>query len=114
MATPETKPLDLRALPPDLFLSERQLADATGESAAFYRKQRHRGKGPKFVQLGERKIRYRVRDVLEWLDGLQTFSNMETNPAGITPQRRKMLSKAGKTSSRNRTKGKPERRAAAV
>lgn len=114
MAMPETKPLDIRALPPDVFLSERQLADATGMTGAFYRKQRHRGGGPKFVQLGERNRRYRVRDVLEWLDTLATHSNMETNPAGITPQRRQAMARAGKTSAKRRAKGKPARQAAAV
>ena len=95
MPKSETKPLDLRAAPLDMFLSERQLADATGESAAFFRKMRYRGSGPLFKVFSERKLRYTVRDVLAWLDGIPSHTNMERNPSNITPQRREMLSKAG-------------------
>jgi excisionase family DNA binding protein len=35
---------------------------------------RHEGRGPKFVKVGDRRVRYRLSDVETWLDG-QTRSS---------------------------------------
>lgn len=49
-----------------------EVAELSGISAVTLRRWRAEGKGPKFVRIGERAIRYRRADVLAWLDSLDS------------------------------------------
>jgi len=43
---------------------------------------RSKGKGPKYVRMGQRGIRYRMKDVLEWLESRVTIPASYANKAG--------------------------------
>lgn len=49
-------------------LSPEQVAELTGLALDSLLKLRRLGQGPKFVRLGERRLGYRVCDVVAWLD----------------------------------------------
>lgn len=61
--------IDIAALPPGVLLSETQLCAIIGVPAPTMRgfRQPGCGKGPNYRRLGGA-IRYRVSDVIEWLD----------------------------------------------
>ncbi|BCN44688.1 helix-turn-helix transcriptional regulator [Prescottella equi] len=60
----------IRLLDPDALLNSRDAArewmayDGEGDPLKMLR---YKGKGPRFVRLGYRTVRYRRRDVLEWI-----------------------------------------------
>lgn len=60
-----------RDLPPELagarILSEREAAAFVGLSVATMERKRTLGRGPRFVRLSERRLGYRVNDLVEWL-----------------------------------------------
>jgi predicted DNA-binding transcriptional regulator AlpA len=70
---------DLIAVPgaDDDLLSTRQLASWLGCSTQWVEIGRHRGYGPRFVQLGPRCIRYRRADVRAWLSERSHASTSE-------------------------------------
>jgi len=49
-------------------LKEPDASEYTGMSRAFLRQARMRGDGPPYVRVGQRAIRYLVRDLDEWLN----------------------------------------------
>lgn len=56
-----------------LLLNESELSDALGVSVRTIQRWRESGDGPKFVKLSSGQkatVRYRVRDIKEWVDGL--------------------------------------------
>jgi hypothetical protein len=53
---------------PDMLLVTKQLAEWLGVSVPWLEIGRSRGYGPPFRRLGKRAIRYRVGDVLKWLE----------------------------------------------
>lgn len=53
---------------PHKVLKAESVADWLGTTPGALAQMRYLGKGPKFVKLGARSIRYRVSDVNEWLD----------------------------------------------
>jgi len=57
---------------PDLDLlkvmPEPRAAELVGMSLVHMRRIRKKGTGPRFVQLGERRIGYRLKDVLDWIE----------------------------------------------
>ncbi|UKA59199.1 helix-turn-helix transcriptional regulator [Arthrobacter sp. FW306-2-2C-D06B] len=52
----------------DQLLKAQALADWLGVTPGALAQMRYLGKGPKFIKLGGRSVRYRVSDVNEWLD----------------------------------------------
>lgn len=50
-------------------LTEKMLAAYLSVSKALIRRWRQHGGGPPFTKLGEKSVRYRLRDVQKWLDG---------------------------------------------
>lgn len=65
-------PLDLEALPPSAFLTRAQLAPIIGFSVITLKKWSASGTGPAITYLGETsRPRYRVRDVLAWIEGAE-------------------------------------------
>lgn len=63
-----TKPFDLSSSPLDALLNDREVASALRTSPGVIRNWRWRGRGPRVVRLGT-SVRYRVRDILAYLDG---------------------------------------------
>lgn len=53
---------------PDQLLDEAGAAKHLAVSPRTLRNWRTRGGGPKFVKISDRCIRYRLRDLLEWLE----------------------------------------------
>ena len=54
--------------PEQRVISESQAAHCCGLSVVHFRRLRKNQTGPRFVQLGVRRIGYRVGDLLSWLD----------------------------------------------
>jgi predicted DNA-binding transcriptional regulator AlpA len=49
-------------------ISEVRAAELADLSLPHFRRMRRANRGPRFVQLGARRIGYRVGDVLDWID----------------------------------------------
>jgi predicted DNA-binding transcriptional regulator AlpA len=62
-----TNPPEASVVLPRL-MDQKELAAYLGKSTAWCERARWAGEGPKFIKLG-RHVRYRVSDVLAWLDG---------------------------------------------
>ena len=61
--------LDLRDFPVEhRVISEAEAARHCGLSVAHFRRLRKTEKGPRYVQLGIRRVGYRVGDLLAWLE----------------------------------------------
>ena len=54
-------------IPDDQLITSKQLAALFGVSLQWVEIARHRGEGPKWVAISARCIRYRMVDVIEWL-----------------------------------------------
>ncbi|WP_319826478.1 helix-turn-helix transcriptional regulator [Thalassovita sp.] len=52
----------------DRLMDERETASILCYSVRALQNWRHRGGGPKFVKVSARSVRYRRRDVLEWVE----------------------------------------------
>ena len=59
---------------PSTLVDEREAASILCYSVRALQNWRHRGGGPKFIRVSARSIRYRRRDLLEWIDS-RTVSN---------------------------------------
>ena len=59
---------------PNTLMDEREAASMLCYSVRALQNWRHRGGGPKFIRVSARSIRYRRRDLLEWIDS-RTVSN---------------------------------------
>ncbi|MEN8893079.1 MAG: helix-turn-helix domain-containing protein [Planktotalea arctica] len=59
---------------PNNLMDEREAASMLCYSVRALQNWRHRGGGPKFIRVSARSIRYRRRDLLEWIDS-RTVSN---------------------------------------
>jgi hypothetical protein len=55
-------------LPRDRYVTDVVAAEILGLSRSYLRQCRVSGRGPTFSRLGERAIRYRVGDLLEWAE----------------------------------------------
>lgn len=64
---PLDEPRSIEPLPPDFYVTERSLAERTGTSARMWQALRQQGKGPPYVRLSSRCIRYQWGAVQEWL-----------------------------------------------
>jgi predicted DNA-binding transcriptional regulator AlpA len=49
-------------------ISETLAAEFAGVSLVHFRRLRRQNKGPRFVRLGERRLGYRLGDVVDWID----------------------------------------------
>ena len=49
-------------------ISEALAAEFVGVSLVHFRRLRRQSKGPRFVRLGERRLGYRLGDVVDWID----------------------------------------------
>ena len=49
-------------------ISEARAAELAGVSLVHFRRLRRQSQGPRFVRLGERRLGYRLGDVLAWID----------------------------------------------
>ena len=47
-------------------MTPREMADRLGVALITLRKWRQQGKGPRYLKLGYRTIRYRIEDVVAW------------------------------------------------
>ncbi len=57
-----------RTSDPDALLNESQAASLLGFTPRALQMWRYRGGGPKFVKVSSRAIRYRRRDLLDWVE----------------------------------------------
>jgi len=57
-------------------MSQRDLAGYIGKSTAWCERARWAGEGPRFIKLG-RNVRYKVEDVLEWIEDSARTSTSE-------------------------------------
>jgi len=62
---------------PDRLVNEREAADVLCYSVRALQNWRHRGGGPKFVRVSARSVRYRVRDLLDWIDARTVHSTSQ-------------------------------------
>jgi predicted DNA-binding transcriptional regulator AlpA len=53
----------------DRLVNEREAADFLGYTTRALQNWRVRGGGPKFVKISARSVRYRRRDLMEWIEG---------------------------------------------
>ena len=52
----------------DWLIDETEAADRLGFSIRALQNWRHRGGGPRFVKVSGRSVRYRIRDLNEWVE----------------------------------------------
>lgn len=57
---------------PDALLTEAEASDLLGLSTRTLQAWRCQGTGPRFVRAGGRAIRYRRRDLIEWMESNST------------------------------------------
>ncbi|MHA7826185.1 MAG: helix-turn-helix transcriptional regulator [Roseovarius sp.] len=53
---------------PNRLVTEYEAADMLCYSVRALQNWRHRGGGPRFVKVSSRSVRYRIADILEWID----------------------------------------------
>jgi len=58
----------------DRLIDEKEAADLLCYSVRALQNWRHRGGGPKFIKVSSRSVRYRIRDIQEWVEK-KTVSN---------------------------------------
>ncbi len=71
--------LDDEAPDLDQLMDERQAADVLCYSVRALQNWRHRGGGPRFVKVSARSVRYRRRDLLDWINE-RTVGNTTQTP----------------------------------
>jgi predicted DNA-binding transcriptional regulator AlpA len=59
---------------PNRLVTEHQAADMLCYSVRALQNWRHRGGGPRFVKVSARSVRYRIADLLDWIDA-RTVAN---------------------------------------
>lgn len=62
---------------PNTLMDEREAASMLCYSVRALQNWRHRGGGPKFIRVSARSIRYRRRDLLDWIES-RTVSSTST------------------------------------
>lgn len=56
-------------------LNQKQYCELTGKSASTAEQDRYYGQGAPFVRMGRRTVRYRLDDVVTWLEGLSRYNS---------------------------------------
>jgi prophage regulatory protein len=69
--------LDLGQEPPDRLIAERECRQITGVSRAYRWRMERAGKFPLRLSLGPKTVRWRLREVLGWMD---TLTRVEGSP----------------------------------
>ena len=77
---PPVPKASISGLPPDHLITDAELADWIRYEVRSVRNLRYSGRGPRFVKVG-RLIRYRVKDVTEWLESNIRTSTSDTRGA---------------------------------
>ena len=72
METPDTR--TQRAVDPDRLMNEHEAAGILCYSVRALQNWRSRGGGPKFIKVSARSVRYRRRDLLDWIQA-RTVAN---------------------------------------
>jgi len=67
-----------RTSDPDALLTESQAASLLGFTPRALQMWRYRGGGPKFVKISSRAVRYRRRDLLDWIESRIRFSTSDS------------------------------------
>lgn len=57
---------------PKQYLNTKEAAQLVGFSHRTLEGLRYRGAGPRFCKLSNTRIRYRIEDLIEWIEGAQT------------------------------------------
>lgn len=63
----------------DALMTERQAAKFLGFSPRFLQMRRLQGSGPKYIKVSARAVRYRRRDLIEWIES-RTRTSTSDNP----------------------------------
>jgi predicted DNA-binding transcriptional regulator AlpA len=63
---------------PNTLVDEREAASILCYSVRALQNWRHRGGGPKFVRVSSRSIRYRRRDLMDWIDSRVVSNTSQT------------------------------------
>lgn len=71
----------------DRWIDEKEASRITGMSRPWFQRKRWEGGGPRYTKLS-RACRYRLSDVLEWMDARATTSTSQ--PTGASPTRTTM------------------------
>lgn len=74
---PASAPLTASSQDPNRLLTEREVADRLQMAASSLRNWRTQGRGPKWLALSRRAVRYRAADVEEWLEARQRRSTSD-------------------------------------
>ena len=69
---------------PDALLRPSQVAQLLGLRPSALDAWRHRGRGPRFVRVSARCVRYRRRDLVSWTEAHLTTTTDRTGDAGDT------------------------------
>lgn len=64
-------------------MTEAQAADFLGMTPRFLQARRHRNDGPPYVRLSQRCIKYRLSDLLGWLES-NSISNRSSHKQSLT------------------------------
>jgi hypothetical protein len=67
-------------LDPDALLFQSEAAYLTGTSGRTLEAWRLHGGGPPFIALGRRAVRYRRRDLMDWIDARRRRSTSDPGP----------------------------------
>jgi len=62
---------------PNALMDEREAASILCYSVRALQNWRHRGGGPKFIRVSSRSIRYRRRDLMDWIDSRTVSSTSQ-------------------------------------
>ena len=60
-------------------IDEDQLSQETSLTRRFYQQCRSNGKGPKFIRISSKAVRYRRSDVNAWLQSLEAATDLKKN-----------------------------------
>lgn len=63
---------------PNRLVTEHEAADMLCYSVRALQNWRHRGGGPRFVKVSARSVRYRIADLLDWIDARTVAHTSET------------------------------------
>jgi hypothetical protein len=58
----------------DKLVNEKVAAEFLGMTVRFMQSRRYKGTGPKFVRISPQCVRYRIRDLISWYEGLTVSS----------------------------------------
>jgi hypothetical protein len=78
-----------------VLLSPKMLAARWGKSVQALRKQRMRGRGPPWLQLGPRTVRYRLDFILDWEANHVVLTHAEAKALGLLQRAKPQPGRSG-------------------